>query len=139
MHDTLNLLAPIVGNGLESSIRLRAIADIHRTISYSMMELSVLLCQGGMVGRSEERARFSRQHWAESVGYDEQARDMEEAWLASQPVARHSNDIMTHRVGDRFIFAVWNDGAWELIDGLASYATEAEAEEAGEEYVQSLA
>lgn len=101
MPDTLNLRAPIVNNGLESSIRLRAIADIHRTISYSMLELSVLLGQGGMAGRAQERKRFSGQHWAEAVGYDEQARDMEEAWLASQPTARHSNDVMTHRVGDR--------------------------------------
>ena len=138
MPDTLNLRAPIVNNGLESAVRLRAIADIHRTISYSMLELSVLLRQGGMAGRAEERARFSRQHWAEATGYEDQARDMEEAWLASQPTARHHDDIMTHRVGDRFIFAVWSDGAWDLIDGLTSYDTEAAAQEAGEEYVRSI-
>jgi hypothetical protein len=123
---------------LQHIITLRAIADKHREISTHMLEMADMLASIGRPA-AEERLRCGRQHWAEAVGYNEEAQDMEDAWAAAQPAALRVNDTMIHRAGFSYIFTVWDGAEWEMIDGLPHYATEAEAQEAANEYVRSLA
>jgi hypothetical protein len=129
---------------LQHITNLRAIADEHRAIGTHMMEMAVLLEYIGRPSHAQERRRIGAQHWAEATVYDEDARDMEDAWTAAQPAALHVNDTMIHRTlihraGFSYIFTVWNGAEWNMVDGLPHYATEAEAQEAANEYVRSLA
>ncbi len=126
-------------SSLQTIINLRAIADKHREIGTHMLDLSEMLLSIGRPDRAQERKRIGKQHWAEATCYEEDAQDMEDAWSDSLPAARHVNDTMIHRAGFSYIFTVWDGAEWHMADGLPHYATEAEAQEAANEYVRSLA